>query len=95
MTPTGAQNDAEIIAAGQEVYAEIREQPESANWGKSVVIDTDSRDYEVDPNPSMAAKRLRSRHPEAKLYEVPIGRPPAYQIIGIRLQGNREPDTHV
>lgn len=88
MAPTGAQNDAEIIATGQEVYAEIREQLESANWGNSVVIDTDSRDYEVDPNPSMAAKRLRSRHPEAKLYEVPIGRPPAYRIVSIRPQGH-------
>ena len=86
---TAAKNDADldIVAVGRAVYAEMRGRLETTDHGSFVIIDADSRDYEVDAHPAAAKRRLLSRRPEARLCETRIGRPKTYKLVSIRPTG--------
>ena len=79
--------DLDIVAVGQAVYAEIRGRLEATDNGSFVVIDAGSRDYEVDPHPPAAKRRLLARRPEAKMYETRIGQPKVVKMVSIRPVG--------
>ena len=82
---TTAKSDAnlDIVAVGRAVYAELRGRLEITDNGSFVVIDAGSRDYEVDPIPAAAKRRLLSRRPEAQMYETRIGEPKGYKMVSI------------
>ena len=84
MTTAKNQADADIVAVGREVYAELRGRLEATDHGSFVIIDADCRDYEVDSLPAAAKKRLLARRPEARMYETRIGQPKAYKMVSIR-----------
>ena len=71
-----------IAATGRAIYEELRERLEAMDMGSFVVIDTVSGDYEVDPSPTAAKRRLKARQPEAYLYERRIGRQLSYKLKG-------------
>ena len=75
----------DVAGAGRAIYAEMRERLEAAEKGNFVVIDAYSGDYEVDPNPTVAARRLEKRCPRANMYERLIGRPEAYRMVSVRI----------
>ena len=79
--------DLDVVAVGQAVYAEIRGRLEATDNGSFVIIDAVSRDYEVDPNPPAAKRRLLARRPEAKMYETRIGQPKVVKIVSFRPVG--------
>ena len=79
--------DEDPVAAGRAVYAKLQESLEAENSGSFVVIDAGSGDYEVDPSPAAARRRLMARQPAPELYERRIGRLTSYKLVSIRHTG--------
>ena len=77
----------DVVAVGRVVYAEMRDRLEVTDNGSFVVIDAGSRDYEVDPHPPAAKRRLLARRPEARMYETRIGQPKVVKIVSFRTMG--------
>ena len=80
--------DIEVVATGRAMYAKLQANLEATDKGSFVVIDVLSGDYEVDPSPSAAKRRLRARQPGVKLYERRIGRQMSYKAVSIRRVGD-------
>lgn len=65
-----------IADAAWEIYeTELREKLESAHYGRDVIIDIKSHDYEVEDQRGGAWVRLTDRHPDAVCYIYRIGYP--------------------
>jgi hypothetical protein len=64
----------EIASLGKEIYAK-RLQPllEPENTGKFLVIDIETRDYEMDENGEVASLRARDKKPDGVRYAMRIG----------------------
>ena len=76
--------DRDPVAAGRAVYSKLQRRLEAENNGSFVVIDARSGDYEIDPSPAAARRRLVDRQPAPELYERRIGRPASYKLVSIR-----------
>ena len=76
--------DIDVVAAGRAIYAELQSRLEATDKGSFAVIDVASGDYEVDPNPTVAKRRLKARQPGAILFERRIGRQMSYKAVSIR-----------
>lgn len=68
----------DVAAAGRKIYEGIREEMEANHWGKLVVIDIHSGDYEVGEFVSRRSdfeitKRLRRRRPDAYTWAELVG----------------------
>jgi len=63
----------EIVRKGMAIYEQLKSQLEREHWGKYVVIDPDSGDYEVAPTHTEALFRLRERHPDKVFFSRRIG----------------------
>ena len=87
MTTDKNDSDLDVVAVGRAVYAEMRDRLEATDNGSFVVIDAGSRDYEVDPHPPAAKRRLLARRPEARMYETRIGQPKVVKMVSIRPVG--------
>ena len=73
----------EIVKRGQAAYNEkIRTEVEAGNKGKFLVINVETGEYEMDADDVAAAKRARSRFPDAPLFSMRIGYPGAYRLGG-------------
>ena len=59
----------------------VLETPE--NVGKMVIIDIESGDYEMDDEGIDSAKKLRSRHPNGRLFGIRVGYRTAEAIGGV------------
>ncbi len=72
----------EVIAMrGEELYQqEIRDEVETANKGKYLVVDIDTGDYAIADEDLVATDRLLSKRPNATVYGLRIGFPAAYRI---------------
>ncbi len=69
----------EAAAIGQKIYAGIREEMEANHWGKLVVIDVHSGDYEVgeykgERSDMELTKRLQERRPGAFTWAELVGK---------------------
>ena len=89
---TAGKGDAEldVVAAGRAVYECLRERLEAAYKGSFVVIDAVSGDYEVDPSPAAAKRRLKARHPGITTFTKRIGRPKSYKLVGFKLKSGND-----
>ena len=76
--------DEDAVAAGRAAYSKLQGRLEAENNGSFVVIDARSGDYEVDPSPAAARRRLMARQPAPELYERRIGRQAFYKLVSIR-----------
>jgi hypothetical protein len=64
-------------------YHELRPKLEvHENFGKVLVIDVDSGDYEMDVDGNAAVARIRARHPDHLLYRMRIGAKATYSMAG-------------
>ena len=73
----------EIARRGQESYAKIRGQVESAeNIGKIIAIDVHSGDYEIGNDLLMISHQLKSRQPNAEMWAERIGFNAVYTVGG-------------
>lgn len=75
----------ELDRLGQGLYeGVIREKVESSsNFGKQIVIDVETGDYDIDDDGLEASKRLIAKHPGAALYGLRIGYDAVYAIGGV------------
>ena len=81
--PYANHSPAEVESRGEEIYEQqIRSQVEAGNFGKFVIIDIETGEYEVSRNDLQATKRALERRSEAVLYGVRIGFPTAYTLGG-------------
>ena len=78
--------DADQIAArAAAIYREkYQDECEARHTGKFVAIDIDSETWEVDEDDFAAARRLRDRQPQARIWIMRVGSPTAYRIGGSR-----------
>ena len=72
----------EMAERGQEIYDErIKALIDlDVHYGKFVVIDVETGDYEIDKRDIVAVKRLRERRPGAMTYAIRVGFPTAYRF---------------
>lgn len=64
----------EFARRGDEIYeGHIRLQVEAGNEGKFVVIDIETRAYEIDEDELAASDRLLARHPDAQVWVTRVG----------------------
>ena len=86
---------ADIAPLGKGMYARLRPQLEAKHWGKMVVIDVNSGDYEIADDDLTATLRLFERRPEALTWGERVGcRAPyfmgrAYSVPARRAQPGR------
>src|SRR5947208_11105370 len=67
-------NAEEIVRRGQAIYEQrLRPLVEREHFGKYLVIDVDSGDYEIDADHLAASNRAAARHPKAPLFAMRIG----------------------
>ena len=74
-----AQNKTGVARLGKEIYESMRADMEANEWGRMVVIDVNSGDYEVADDDLTALLRLIDRRPGAMTWGERVGyRAPYY-----------------
>ncbi|MGC9526947.1 MAG: hypothetical protein ACP5D7_15545 [Limnospira sp.] len=75
----------EVARRAKQLYENsIRQQVESENdIGKMVIIDIETGDNEVDETGLQAARNLRKKHPNARLFGIRIGYNVAVSFGGV------------
>ncbi len=64
----------EIVQRGQAIYeSQIRPRVERDQFGKYLVIDIDTGEYEIDADHLVASNRAAAKHPDAPLFAMRIG----------------------
>ena len=72
-----------VAARGESIYQEhIKPLVDPLHHGKFVVIDIETRDYEIGKRMIVASKKLRERRPEAVTYGIRVGFLSAYRMGG-------------
>lgn len=73
----------EIVRLGKEIYArDLRDRLEPCENGKYVVIDVDTREYEIDQELIQALRRLKAGKHEPRVFIGRVGSPTAVKIGG-------------
>ena len=90
MTTRKDNADIDVVAAGRAIYAELQSHLEAKDKGSFVVIDAVTRDYEVDPSPAAAKRRLKARHPGITTFTKRIGRPRSYKLVSFKLKSGKD-----
>ena len=78
----------ECVRRGKEIYERVvkpRLKPEDDR--KFVSVDILSEDYELDHDGDAVIDRLRLRRPQGFFWGGRVGRPTAYQMLGMRIRG--------
>ena len=76
----------DIATVGRAMYAEIREEMEANHWGKMVVIDVNSGDYEIGDDDLSTTMRLFERRPDAMTWGERAGYLAPYYINNTRIE---------
>ena len=77
--------EGEAMAIGQAMYEKIRDEMEEHYWGRMVVIDVKSGDYEIGgagDDDWTVTTRLRERRPDAYTWGELVGYPAPYSFVG-------------
>ena len=75
-----AAQDADVV--GPQIYEGLRARMEATQWGRMVVIDVNSGDYEVADDDMTATLRLLERRPDAFTWGELVGYPAPYYMGG-------------
>ena len=62
------------------MYRELRSELEASHWGRMVVIDVNTGDYEIDDDDLTATLKLRKRNPGAITWGERVGYPAPYRM---------------
>ena len=73
--------DKHVADVGEEMYEKIRSEMEANHWGKMVVIDVNTGDYEIADDDLTATMRLFERRPNAITWGELVGYPAPYYIL--------------
>ena len=71
-----------VPEVGRKMYEKMRTEMEANHWGKMVVIDVNTGDYEVDEDDLTATMRLFERRPNAVTWGELVGYPAPYYMWG-------------
>ena len=82
--------DKDVVAAGRAIYTKLQSRLEANDKGSFVVIDAVSGDYEVDPSPAAAKRRLKARHPGITTFTKRIGQPKSYKLVSFKLKSGND-----
>ena len=82
--------DIDVVTTGRAIYAKLQAHLEATDKGSFVVIDAVSGDYEVDPNPASAKRRLKARRPGITTFTKRIGRPKSYKLVSFKLKSGND-----
>lgn len=63
----------ELVAQGEKIYFERREELEKANYGHYAVIDVESGEIVINPDKLTAIQEAQVKHPNDLFYIVQIG----------------------
>jgi hypothetical protein len=64
----------EIVARGKEIYEkQLKSKLEPENFGKYLVVDIETGDYEIDEDDLTAALKAYRKNPDGARYEMQIG----------------------
>ena len=80
--PYARYSSQEVTSRGEAIYHQLRGRVETGNWGKFLVVDVETGDYEIDADDLAATRRALAKRPDAVLYGVRIGHPTAYRLGG-------------
>ena len=70
----------DIASAGRAIYKRMLSEKEATHWGRIVVIDVNTGDYEIADDDLTATMRLMDRKPDAVTWGERIGYPAPYYI---------------
>ncbi len=70
----------DIPAVGEAMYEQMRAEMEATQWGRMVVIDVNSGDYEIADDDLTATLRLCERRPDALTWGELVGYPAPYYM---------------
>ena len=82
--------DIDVVAAGRAIYTKLQSKLEATDKGSFVAIDAVSGDYEVDPSPTAAKRRLKARHLGITTFTKRIGRPKSYKLVSFKLKSGND-----
>ena len=87
-----ARNKAEVARLGREIYESMRADMEANEWGRMVVIDVNTGDYEVGDDDANALLGLKARRPQAITWGERVGYRTPYYLHRTpqQLSGNRD-----
>ena len=70
----------DIATVGQAMYEQMRAEMEATQWGRVVVIDVNSGDYEIADDDLTATLRMFERRPNALTWGELVGSPAIYYM---------------
>ena len=70
----------DIASVGMAIYEKIRDEMEATQWGRMVVIDVNTGDYEVADDDLTATTLLMRRNPNAVTWAERVGYPAPYYV---------------
>ena len=73
--------DKYVAEVGEAMYEKIRAEMEANHWGKMVVIDVNTGDYEIADDDLTAMMRLFERRPNAITWGELVGYPAPYYLL--------------
>lgn len=83
---TATQTPQEVVQRGMTIYAQqLKPQVEAGNYGKFLVINTNTGEYEMDADDVAAAKRANARFSDAPLFSMRVGHAAAYRLGSRRI----------
>lgn len=81
--PHARHSSVEIVRRGEDIYQrEIRPLVEPEHRGKFLVLDIETKRYEIDSQELAALKRAMADNPDGARYLLRIGYPAAHRIGG-------------
>lgn len=75
MGVTAVVNKDRLVARGQEVYEELKDQLEPDHHGEIIAIEVESGEYFLGDSVVEAAKKARAQHPEKLFFFAKVGYP--------------------
>lgn len=70
-----------VANVGEAMYEKMRAEMEANHWGKMVVIDVNTGDYEIADDDLTATTRLFERRPNAVSWGELVGYPAPYYML--------------
>lgn len=74
----------DIATIGRSMYEGLRSEMETSHWGRVVVLDVNTGDYEIADDDLTATLRLKERNPEAVTWGERVGYPAPYRMSHLK-----------
>lgn len=62
-----------VVDKGKKIYDSLAPDIQNSYKGQYIVIEVDSGDYQIDPNPAKARVKMQKKYPDSIFYAARIG----------------------